>query len=94
MWHNKKLLFALDLLIVAAIGLSACQAAPAADAEKVAQLEADLAAAKAAGASGAKLVGGGRGGNMIALVDESNRKTVEQALIDAGTQGIIITNVE
>ena len=54
MWHNKKLLLALALLIVAAIGLSACQAAPAADADKVAQLEADLAAAKAAGATSAE----------------------------------------
>ncbi len=51
-------------------------------------------AARTAGASGAKLVGGGRGGNMIALVDESTQATVERALLDAGAKGVITTNVE
>ena len=36
------------------------------------ELERLIFAAKQAGASGAKLVGGGRGGNMIALVDDHN----------------------
>jgi len=53
MWRNKKLLFGFALLIVAAFGLAACQA-PAADAELVAQLEAELAAAQAAGESTAE----------------------------------------
>jgi ABC-type transport system substrate-binding protein len=53
MWRNKKLLFAFALLIVAAFGLAAC-AAPAADADLVAQLEAELAAAQAAGESTAE----------------------------------------
>jgi mevalonate kinase len=59
-----------------------------------AELDRLVDAAKAAGAFGAKLVGGGRGGNMIALIDESNRKAVEQALKDAGAKGVIVTNVE
>jgi ABC-type transport system substrate-binding protein len=53
MWRNKKLLFGFALLIVAAFGLAAC-AAPAADADLVAQLEAELAAAQAAGESTAE----------------------------------------
>ena len=52
-----------------------------------------VAAAKQAGASGAKLVGGGRGGNMIALVDDTTRAAVERALIGAGAKGVITTNV-
>ena len=45
------------------------------------------------GASGAKLSGGGRGGNMIALVEERNINLVEKALIDAGATRIINTEV-
>jgi len=43
---------------------------------------------------GAKLVGGGRGGNMIALVDVSTREPVERALREAGAKGVIVTDVE
>ena len=52
-----------------------------------------ISAAKSAGASGAKLVGGGRGGNMIALVDDTNREAVDQALTEAGAQGVITTTI-
>jgi mevalonate kinase len=56
-------------------------------------LERLVAAAKSAGAAGAKLVGGGRGGNMIALVDEVTRSGVERALIDAGAKAVIVTTI-
>jgi ABC-type transport system substrate-binding protein len=49
MWRSKKWLYALALLAVAAIGLAACRQAPAVDADRVAELEAQLAAAQAAG---------------------------------------------
>ncbi len=51
------------------------------------------AAALAAGAHGAKLSGGGRGGNMIALVDEHNAASVRQALEGAGAVRVIETVV-
>jgi len=50
-------------------------------------------AATRAGASGAKLSGGGRGGNMIALVNESNENNVREALMSAGAKQVIITTV-
>jgi mevalonate kinase len=50
-------------------------------------------AAKDAGALGAKLSGGGRGGNMIALVENAQSKTVAQALKDAGAVLVITTEV-
>ncbi len=50
-------------------------------------------AAKEAGAMGAKLSGGGRGGNMIALVDPGQAKTVAQALQLAGATQTITTEV-
>jgi len=57
-------------------------------------LERFVRAAKEAGASGAKLVGGGRGGNMIALADEKTREPVERALRAAGAKGAWVTSVE
>lgn len=48
-------------------------------------------AARNAGAAGAKLSGGGRGGNMIALVTEENISAVESALIEAGAKRTITT---
>lgn len=42
-----------------------------------------------AGALGAKLSGGGRGGNMIALVDEENIQTVKEALTAAGAYRVL-----
>jgi mevalonate kinase len=49
--------------------------------------------ARKAGALGAKLSGGGRGGNMIALVRQSNAEAVAGALISAGAKQTIITEV-
>ncbi len=46
-----------------------------------------------AGAAGAKLSGGGRGGNLIALVDPSTSTQVAQSLKEAGAGGVIITTV-
>ena len=50
-------------------------------------------AARRAGALGAKLSGGGRGGNMIALVEPGTAETVSQALKQAGATNTIITQV-
>ena len=49
--------------------------------------------ARRSGARGAKLSGGGRGGNMIALVEKENAPRVAGALRDAGAVGTIITRV-
>jgi mevalonate kinase len=51
-------------------------------------------AAQQAGASGAKLVGGGRGGNMIALVNDHNVESVSAALRDAGAVNVIVTEIK
>jgi len=59
-----------------------------------AELEALVEAALGAGASGAKLSGGGRGGNMIALVTDERTASVEQALLNAGAKRVIITTVK
>ncbi len=53
-----------------------------------------VAAARRAGALGAKLVGGGRGGNMMALVDEATQLEVRNALLDAGAKSVMTTKVE
>ncbi len=58
------------------------------------ELERLIAAAKGAGATGAKLVGGGRGGNMIALVNDHNVEAVTAALKDAGAVSIIVTEIK
>ena len=50
-------------------------------------------AALAAGAIGAKMSGGGRGGNMIALVDEQHSEAVIEALRQAGAVNLIETLV-
>lgn len=50
-------------------------------------------AAQAAGALGAKLSGGGRGGNMIALVEPQTRQAVSESLLRAGAVRIIETIV-
>ncbi len=57
------------------------------------ELERLVEAARVAGAAGAKLVGGGRGGNMIALVTDSTRAGVEGALLAAGAKGVITTTI-
>ncbi len=61
----------------------------------VSSLELDhlIAAARRAGARGAKLSGAGMGGNMIALVAESDSSAVEAALREAGAVRTIATEV-
>ncbi len=57
------------------------------------ELDTLVAAARAAGALGAKLSGAGRGGNTIALVTEATAARVAQALLAAGAAGVIVTQV-
>jgi len=57
------------------------------------ELERLLSAARAAGAQGAKLSGGGRGGNMIALAAKEKAPAVAEALLSAGAKRTIITQV-
>jgi len=52
-----------------------------------------VSAARKGGALGAKMSGGGRGGNMIALVEEEISSAVAEALISAGATRTIITQV-
>ena len=52
-----------------------------------------IQAAKAAGALGAKLSGGGRGGNIIALVQAETTEAVRAALLVAGAKAVIVTTV-
>jgi len=58
------------------------------------ELERLVAAARLAGALGAKLSGGGRGGNMIALVTAETAETVRQALRQAGANNTILTTIQ
>jgi len=51
-------------------------------------------AARQSGALGAKLSGGGRGGNMIALTEADRIEQVSQALREAGARNIITTIVK
>ena len=57
------------------------------------ELDRLVSAAHNAGALGAKLSGGGRGGNMIALVESDKAEAVAQSLMDAGAKHTIITQV-
>ena len=47
-----------------------------------------------AGASGAKLSGGGHGGNMIALSTKENAPAVTEALLEAGAKNVVVTQIE
>ncbi len=58
------------------------------------ELDRLVEAARAAGALGAKLSGGGRGGNMIALVHPESTPQVARALEQAGARSVIQTRVE
>jgi mevalonate kinase len=58
------------------------------------ELDRLVAAAKAAGALGAKLSGGGRGGNMIALVTPENAGQVAAALLSSGAKKTLTTTVQ
>jgi len=55
------------------------------------ELDKLVSAARNAGALGAKLSGGGRGGNMIALVEADRAETVAGSLMEAGAKSTIIT---
>jgi mevalonate kinase len=57
------------------------------------EIEALVDAALGAGASGAKLSGGGRGGNVIAVVELERAEGVRQALLAAGAKNVIVTRV-
>ncbi len=52
-----------------------------------------VSAARVAGASGAKLSGGGWGGNMIALVEPELAEQVSTALLESGASHTLITQV-
>jgi mevalonate kinase len=52
-----------------------------------------VAAAREAGAWGAKLSGGGRGGNLIALASPENAERIAQALTKSGATRTLITEV-
>jgi mevalonate kinase len=58
-----------------------------------AELDQLVEAARKSGALGAKLSGGGRGGNMIALVEKENAPAVARALGIAGAKRTILTQV-
>lgn len=58
------------------------------------ELEALIEAALGAGARGAKLSGGGRGGNMIAHLDPEVAAGVRSALLAAEAKNVIVTRVE
>jgi len=62
----------------------------------VSSLELDtlVSAAVKAGALGAKMSGGGRGGNMIALTETDGSESVSEALINAGAKRAIVTPVK
>jgi mevalonate kinase len=57
------------------------------------ELDQLVEAARKAGALGAKMSGGGRGGNMIALVKPEIAETVARSLKDAGAKNTIITTI-
>lgn len=57
------------------------------------ELDALVSAARNAGALGAKMSGGGRGGNMIALVEDRNAQAVASALKQAGAPRTVITQI-
>jgi mevalonate kinase len=57
------------------------------------ELDRLIQAALAAGATGAKLCGGGRGGNMIALTSPETAPAIAEALRGAGAVNTIITTI-
>jgi mevalonate kinase len=58
------------------------------------ELDRLVEAARRSGAYGAKLSGGGRGGNMIALVNKENAPALTEALKSAGARRTTITRIE
>jgi len=57
------------------------------------ELDALVSAARKAGALGSKLSGGGRGGNMIALVESDQAEAVAKSLMQAGAKNTIVTTI-
>ncbi|MBV6397366.1 MAG: Galactokinase [Anaerolineales bacterium] len=57
------------------------------------ELDRLVEAARRSGASGAKMSGGGRGGNMIAIVEQEQAAAVAEALKSAGAKRTIATTV-
>lgn len=57
------------------------------------ELDRLVEAARKAGAGGAKLSGGGRGGNMIALVTRDTARLVADALRSAGAVRVVVTEI-
>jgi mevalonate kinase len=57
------------------------------------ELDKLVTAARQAGALGAKMSGGGRGGNMIALAPQERADEVSQSLLRAGARHTIITKI-
>jgi mevalonate kinase len=57
------------------------------------ELDRLVEAAREVGAFGAKMSGGGRGGNMITLVAPDMAESVSRALMEAGARNTIITQV-
>jgi mevalonate kinase len=57
------------------------------------ELERLVQAARDAGAPGAKLSGGGRGGNMIALATDASAPEIARALLSSGAVNTIITTI-
>lgn len=58
------------------------------------ELDRLVEAARTAGALGAKLSGGGRGGNMITLVEKEMADKVANTLLSCGAKRIIVTEVK
>jgi mevalonate kinase len=58
------------------------------------ELDRLVEAARSAGAAGAKLSGGGKGGNMIALTNDGGVVEIESTLRDAGAVRTIVTTIE
>ena len=58
------------------------------------ELDALVAAAEGAGALGSKLSGGGRGGNMIALVTGESAAGVAEALRAAGARRVLVSEID
>ncbi|MCB0119092.1 MAG: mevalonate kinase [Anaerolineales bacterium] len=58
------------------------------------ELDVLVYAARKADALGAKLSGGGRGGNMIALVEQAEAESVAAVLMSAGAKRTIITEIK
>lgn len=57
------------------------------------ELDKLVSAAREAGALGAKMSGGGRGGNMIAICEVSDVETISSALLRAGAKKVIISTI-